>query len=122
MLVIHSFRASLLRSAGPQSFRRFLKLSEDYIDCVAKEAEYRERNHILDIESFKHLRRRNSGAPVVFGLLECTLGIDLPDEVFEDATFSRLYWAAVDMVWWSNVSGCFPSLLLCTFKSGCDEL
>lgn len=85
MLVIHSFRASLLRSAGPQSFRRFLKLSEDYIDCVAKEAEYRDRNHILDLESFKHLRRRNSGAPVVFGLIECTLGIDLPDEVFEDA-------------------------------------
>lgn len=103
MNATHSFRASFLRSAGPQSFRRFLKLSEDYIDCVTKEAEYRERNEVIDIESFKHLRRENSGAPVVFGLIECTLGIDLPDEVFRDETFSRIYWAAVDMVWWANV-------------------
>lgn len=104
MFVIYSFRARFLRSVGPQSFRRFLKLNEDWIECVTKEAEYREWNQLLEIESFKHLRRRNSGTPLVFGLIEFTLGIDLPDEVFEDATFSRIYWAAVDMVWLANVS------------------
>lgn len=56
------------------------------------------------MESFKHLRRSNSGAPLFLGLLEYTLGIDLPDVVFEDMTFSRIHWAAVDMVWWANVS------------------
>ncbi|KAI0316728.1 terpenoid synthase [Amylostereum chailletii] len=96
------FRARLLRSAGPNSFRRFLRHSADYIDCVAKEAEYRERGEVLDLESFKHLRRENSAIRLCFGLLEFTLGIDLPDEVFDDDRFAALYWSAADMVCWAN--------------------
>ncbi|TFY60033.1 hypothetical protein EVG20_g7573 [Dentipellis fragilis] len=96
------FRARLLRSTGPNAFRRFLKHSEDYIDCVAKEAEYRERGEVLDMEAFKHLRRENSAIRLCFGLFEFTLGIDLPDSVFEDPVFSSMYWAAADMVCWAN--------------------
>ncbi|THH18124.1 hypothetical protein EW146_g2812 [Bondarzewia mesenterica] len=96
------FRARLLRSAGPNSFRRFLKHSADYIDCVAKEAEYRERGVVLDEASFRDLRRENSAIRLCFGLFESTLGIDLPDKVFEDPVFSDLYFAAADMVCWAN--------------------
>ncbi|EIM91001.1 terpenoid synthase [Stereum hirsutum FP-91666 SS1] len=96
------FRARFLRSVGPQSFRRFLRHSEDYIDCVAKEAEYRERGQVLDMDSFKSLRRENSAIRLCFGLFEFTLGIDLPDSVFEDETFMKMYWASADMVCWAN--------------------
>lgn len=109
MVIIYSFRARLLRSIGPQSFRRFLKLSEDWIDGVTKEAEHRERSQVLDMESFKHLRRQNSGAPLFLGLLEYTLGIDLPDAAFQDTTFSKINRAAADMVWWANVSSSISS-------------
>lgn len=104
MVVDHRFRARLLTSMGPQSFCRFLKVNENYIDCVAREAEYRERGELLDMESFKPLRRENSAVRCTFGLIEFTLGIDLPDVVFEDATFMKTYWAALDMVWLANVS------------------
>jgi hypothetical protein len=70
---------------------------------VAREAEYRERGEVLDMESFKHLRRENSAIRLCFGLFEYSLGIDLPDEVFENPIFERLYWAAADMVCWANV-------------------
>jgi len=96
------FRARLTRTSGPRSFRRFLKHCEDYIECVAREAEYRERGEVLDMESFKHLRRENSAIRLCFGLFEYSLGIDLPDEVFENPVFERLYWAAADMVCWAN--------------------
>ncbi|KAH9958616.1 terpenoid synthase [Russula dissimulans] len=96
------FRERLTRTSGPCSFRRFLKHCEDYIECVAREAEYRERGEVLDMESFKHLRRENSAIRLCFGLFEYSLGIDLPDEVFENQIFERLYWAAADMVCWAN--------------------
>ena len=70
---------------------------------MALEAEYRERGVVLDMESFKHLRRENSAIRLCFGLFEYSLGIDLPDEVFEDTVFESLYWAAADMVCWANV-------------------
>ncbi|KAI0261488.1 terpenoid synthase [Gloeopeniophorella convolvens] len=96
------FRERLTRTSGPCSFRRFLKHCEDYIDGVGREAEYRERGEVLDMESFKHLRRENSAIRLCFGLFEFSLGIDLPDEVFENPVFQNLYWAAADMVCWAN--------------------
>lgn len=77
---------------------------------MAKEAEYRERGYVLDMEQFKHLRRENSAVRCAFGMIEHTLGIDLPDVVFEDATFMKIYWAALDMVWCANVTSRCSSL------------
>jgi hypothetical protein len=83
--------------------RRFLIHCENYINCVVTEAELRERGEVLDLPSFTALRRENSAIRLCFGLFEYVLGIDLPDDVFEDPVFMSLYWAAADMVCWSNV-------------------
>ena len=88
---------------GPKCFKRFTGLCKNYIEAVAKEAELRERNEILDFETYKHLRRENSAVRLCYCLIEQAFGIDLPDEVFEDPVFKRMYFAAVDMVGWSNV-------------------
>ncbi len=97
------FRERLTRTTRPRSLRRFLKHNEDYIESVSQEAEYREGGEILDLESYKHHRRENSGIRLCFALSEYCLGADLPDEIFEDPVFLRLYWAAADMVWLANV-------------------
>ncbi|OBZ72733.1 Linoleate 10R-lipoxygenase COP4 [Grifola frondosa] len=96
------FRARFLQFAGPACFRRFLKHCDDYVDAVAREAEYRERGEVLDMASFESLRRENSAIRLCFGLFEFVLGVDLPDAVFQDPRFMNLYWAAADMVCWSN--------------------
>ncbi|VDB85485.1 unnamed protein product [Peniophora sp. CBMAI 1063] len=96
------FRARLVRTCGARSFARFQQHSADYVECVAREAELREANAVLDPQSFRDLRRENSAIRLCFGLFEYTLGIDLPDKVFEDDTFKTLYWAAADMVCWAN--------------------
>lgn len=77
---------------------------DDYVNAVAREAEYRERGEVLDIDAFQTLRRENSAIRLCFGLFEFALGIDLPDFVFQDPHCMTLYWAAADMVCWSNVS------------------
>jgi len=100
--ITREFRARFIRRAGPGCLRRFLKHCDDYIECVATEAKLRERGEVLDLASFILLRRENSAVRLCFGLFEYVLGIDLPDSVFEDPIFMSLYWAATDMVCWSN--------------------
>ncbi|KIP11163.1 hypothetical protein PHLGIDRAFT_114823 [Phlebiopsis gigantea 11061_1 CR5-6] len=96
------FRARFLKYAGPNSARRFLVRCEAYVEAVAREAELREMGEVLDMKSFEALRRENSAIRLCFGLFEFALGIDLPDDLFEDPSFMDLYWAASDMVCWAN--------------------
>lgn len=100
---IARFRARFVRLAGPNNIRRFIALSEDYTECVAQEAELRERGEVLTLDEYIPLRRNNSAVLLCYSLVEYILGIDLPDEVFEDDDFADAYWAATDMVCWSNV-------------------
>ncbi|TFK49911.1 terpenoid synthase [Heliocybe sulcata] len=96
------FRERLTRRAGPNSLRRFIKIFGDYIHAVAYEAELRSRNEVLGLEAYIPLRRENSAVRTCFGLIEYAMGVDLPDEVFEDPVFKEMYLAAVDTVCWSN--------------------
>lgn len=93
-----------MSSAGPKSAKRFLQHCDRYIECVSREAELREHGEVLDLEAFIPLRRENSAVRLCFGLFEYVLGLDLPQEVFDDATFMEAYWAAADMICWANVS------------------
>ncbi|RDB26083.1 Linoleate 10R-lipoxygenase COP4 [Hypsizygus marmoreus] len=96
------FRTRFLRLCRPKATARFLKHWETYCASVVKEAELREANTILDVDSFIALRRENSAVRLCYGLVEYCLGTDLPDDVFEDPTFMEIYWAAVDLVCWAN--------------------
>ncbi len=91
-------------TARPKTFRRFLEHCEAFIESVVQEAGLRDRGEVLELEPYVHLRRENSAVRVCFGLISYVLGIDLPDEVFSDPTFQRMYFSAVDMVCWANVS------------------
>ncbi|KAG6868063.1 hypothetical protein C0993_007850 [Termitomyces sp. T159_Od127] len=99
----YRFRARLVRLYGPKATTRFLKNWETYCASVITEAELREQGRILDVDAFVALRRENSAVRLCFSLIEYCFGTDLPDEVFEHPTFLEIYWAAVDLVCWSNV-------------------
>ncbi|KAL6302458.1 terpenoid synthase [Sparassis latifolia] len=96
------FRARFSSTCGPACYGRFLKLCKGYIDAVIVEAELREREEVLDLQSYLPLRRANSAVPFCFGLFDYALGIDLPDEAYEHPIFKRMLTAAIDMVCWSN--------------------
>jgi hypothetical protein len=49
------------------------------------------------------LRRENSAVRCCFTFIEYNLGIELPDAVFDNPIFQSVYFAAVDMVCWTNV-------------------
>lgn len=89
---------------APACYARFLKHCEDYISANVRQTELRERGEILELDEFIPLRRENSGVPLCIGVIGFVIGRDIPDEVFEHPVMTRLYLAAVDMVWLANVS------------------
>jgi hypothetical protein len=99
-----SVRARLITAIKPNAFRRFLDHCDAYIDSVIQEARLRDRGEVLELEDYVHLRRENSAVRVCFGMIPYILGIDLPEEVFTDPNFEKVYFSAVDMVCWANVS------------------
>jgi len=100
--MMKEFRARYVQLAGPNSTRRLFTHFKNYIESVGVEAELRERGEVLDMDAFRDLRRENSAIRLGFVIYERVLGIDLPDMVFEDKTFMDAYWAAADMMCWSN--------------------
>ncbi|VDC01475.1 unnamed protein product [Peniophora sp. CBMAI 1063] len=96
--MVNEFRERLMPGCGPKSFSRLLRFSTDYASAQAREAELRETNTVLDPDTFRNIRRENSAIRLCLGLIEFSLGIDLPDEVFQNEELMTLYWAVVDMV------------------------
>ena len=70
---------------------------------MADEAEYRRHGLVPDTDSYMLIRREVSGVRLCYGMFEYVLGIELPNQVFENPTFLNMYWAAVDMIGLSNV-------------------
>lgn len=97
------FRERLFKKAPLKARQRFVQHCADYIDAVAREARLRQQGEVLGLQEYTLLRRENSGVRPCFAFFEYVHAIDLPDEVFEDPVFMRLYYAAVDMICWANV-------------------
>ena len=94
-------------SGTSETFReRFFKHLTAYIEATASEAKLRTEGRHLDcIKELSLMRRDNGGVWGAFDLIEFSLGIELPVEVFDDPNFMRVHCAANDMILYSNVSG-----------------
>lgn len=78
----------------------------DYVESVARQAEYRSKSHILDLDSYFTLRRHTSGAPSTIALYE--INMDIPDSVRDHATICELETLAVDLIVIANVRAISP--------------
>ncbi|EIW77846.1 terpenoid synthase [Coniophora puteana RWD-64-598 SS2] len=94
------FRTRIADDVATKSvwFGRFVAICKSYADATYIEAEHRENNRVLDLDDFVIARRENSAVRCCFSINEHALGIDLPDSVFEDPEFLRMYFDAVDMI------------------------
>lgn len=106
------FRERFVKGAAPRCQERFLVHCANYMNAVAREADLRANGRVLDLGSYMSLRRDNSGIQPFFGLFEYVHGIDLPNKVFDDPVFQRVYWAGCDLVGISNVSFFVPQIIL----------
>ena len=83
------------------------------MELVGLEAELRERDQVLDMNSYINFRRETSAVRTCFDLVEYCLGLDLPQYVHEDAVFISGYNAAMDLVFLANVRRCVNLSWVC---------
>ena len=92
-----------LEDTNPKFLARFIKHCASFMDSILPETDNRIKDKVMTLEDYVIHRRENGGVRPCFDLLEYVLNIDMPDEVFEDQVFMRIYWAAIDAISWANV-------------------
>ncbi|KIK51745.1 hypothetical protein GYMLUDRAFT_181084 [Collybiopsis luxurians FD-317 M1] len=88
--------------AGPGFQRRFKESLQLYFNTTLVQAQARDEESILDLESYIEFARDNSGCKTTFAFIEYAHGVDLPDFVVKDPIMEALNQAANDVVAWSN--------------------
>ena len=82
---------------------RFLQEAANTVNAIAEETRLQERSQKLGVDEFVEFRRKNSAIFPCLALIELALGIELPDEVFEEPNFLKMRNAAADVISWTNV-------------------
>ncbi|KAH9929557.1 terpenoid synthase [Epithele typhae] len=103
--LIKRFTAQLRKAChpvAPNHYRRFVEQCRLYAEATAREAEYRERGIVLDLEAYQESRRHASGVLPCLTLAGIAHLTELPDEVVDHSAFYTMLIATTDMVWWAN--------------------
>ncbi|KAI0290412.1 terpenoid synthase [Multifurca ochricompacta] len=85
-----------IKTASPQSQKRFIETFGSYMQAVAQHAADRTNKHTPTIEEYFKIRREDVGTKPVFTILE--LEMDLPDEAVNHPTIQELSVLAADMI------------------------
>ncbi|KIO32334.1 hypothetical protein M407DRAFT_214286 [Tulasnella calospora MUT 4182] len=99
---LRSFWERACETASEGTQRRFIETTQLYVDAICRQVVNRRHDEIPSIETFVKLRRDTSAVKLVFALVEYSLNLDLPDEVFEDPMIQSLEEGANDILTWAN--------------------
>lgn len=99
-----------MKTASAPSARRFVDYFEGYLKSVVEQAQDREHNRIRSIAEYFDVRRLTVGARPSYALME--LGMNIPDEVWEDPAMEIMAVCVTDMIILDNVSFMTPPALL----------
>ncbi|KAJ8518931.1 hypothetical protein ONZ45_g4062 [Pleurotus djamor] len=93
-------------AAGVNSTERFVAHMRSYLKAVITQATLREQNQgFVSVYEYRKERRQNSAVLLVYDLVELQSGIDLPSAVYDSPEFSKVYFAAVDIICITNAIG-----------------
>ncbi|KAI0291779.1 terpenoid synthase [Multifurca ochricompacta] len=89
-----------IKTASPQSQKRFIETFGSYMQTVVQQAADRTNKYIPTIEEYFEIRRDNVGTKPSFAIIE--LEMDLPDEAVNHPTIQELSVLATDMIFLDN--------------------
>ncbi|KAJ7689290.1 isoprenoid synthase domain-containing protein [Mycena rosella] len=82
--------------------RRFVEAFEVYTQASLCQTAHRIKGNTPTVQEFIRLRRDSSGTKLVFALIEYAMNLDIPDDIYNDASIVSLVEAAGDIVAWNN--------------------
>ncbi|KAI0284091.1 terpenoid synthase [Russula brevipes] len=89
-----------IKTASPQSQKRFVEGFATYTQAVVQQAADRTHNHICGVHEYLENRRKTVGAEPCFAILET--GLNLPDEAIRHPAIQELSIITIDMIFLAN--------------------
>lgn len=88
------FWANAVRTATPESQKRFVDTFQQYMDSVVQQADDRNSHRIRDVKSYFEVRRDTIGAKPSFAINE--LHMRLPHEIITHPVVAKLTTLCID--------------------------
>lgn len=91
-----------IKTASPESQKRFLEYYAQYTQAVVQQAVDRHNKHVRNVDEYFFVRRDTIGAKPSFAVLE--LDLNLPQEVMDHPVIKEMEILSIDMIILGNVS------------------
>ncbi|KAF8483510.1 terpenoid synthase [Russula ochroleuca] len=98
--VTRQFWELAIKTASPQSQKRFIETFATYTQAVVQQAADRTHEHVRSIQEYLEVRRDTIGAKPSFAILET--GMNLPDEAVQHPVIQEMSILSIDMILLGN--------------------
>lgn len=120
-------------TSTPGAYKRFIRAWEEWSGSQVTQSRNRSQDRIPSVDEFILMRRATIGGAMVEAIVEYSLDLDLPDEVFENSIIRAMSDATNDLMTWPNdlcsfnkeqSDGDYQNLVFCVMnerKAGLQE-
>ncbi|KAI5990816.1 terpenoid synthase [Pisolithus marmoratus] len=89
-------------TSTPGAYKRFIRAWEEWSGSQVTQSRNRSQDRIPSVDEFILMRRATIGGAMVEAIVEYSLDLDLPDEVFEHPIIRAMSDATNDLMTWPN--------------------
>lgn len=89
-------------TSTPGAYKRFIRAWEEWSGSQVTQSRNRSQDRIPSVDEFILMRRATIGGAMVEAIVEYSLDLDLPDEVFENSIIRAMSDATNDLMTWPN--------------------
>ncbi|KAF9232893.1 isoprenoid synthase domain-containing protein [Melanogaster broomeanus] len=100
--MLYDLLSRLRETSTPGAYKRFIRAFEGWSSSQVTQSRNRSQDRMLSVEEFIHMRRATIGGAMVEAVIEYSLDLDLPDEVFENPIIQAMSVATNDLMTWPN--------------------
>ncbi|KIJ33097.1 hypothetical protein M422DRAFT_264968 [Sphaerobolus stellatus SS14] len=102
--VLHDLLKQFREDGSPGMVKRsqFIEGFHSWSKALITQTKTRWNNDIPSVDAFILMRRSTIGAEMAKAVMEYTIGIDLPDHVFDDPIVQGVFDATTDILTWPN--------------------
>ncbi|KAN0079854.1 Isoprenoid synthase domain containing protein [Tylopilus felleus] len=100
--MLYDLLSRFRETSTPCAYKRFIRAFEAWSDSQVTQSRNRLQDRIPSVEEFILMRRATIGGAMVEAMVEYSLDLDLPDEVFENPIIKGMSDATNDLMTWPN--------------------
>jgi len=100
--MLYDLLSRFRETSTPGAYKRFIRAFEAWSDSQVTQSRNRSQDRIPSVDEFVLMRRATIGGALVEAMIEYSLDLDLPDEVFEHPIIQAMSDATNDLMTWPN--------------------